>query len=107
MELKRRFKEYLDKAKEEVGSVTIEALQEEVSEDTVAQEDVLDIYIQSAFKSVRANRIVMEKLRNNQAHWMLLKMAIFDVLPADLQDKQQLAQDLVSRFMNEEFGEAK
>jgi len=107
VELQIKYDQQLDKAKEDVGSVEIVTSNEEDSDETTAREDVLEIYTQSAFKSVKANDYLMKKLKSSEMHWMGLKTAISDALPPDLQDKQQLAQEFVSRFMNEEFGEKK
>jgi hypothetical protein len=107
VELQEKYDLQLDKAREDVGTVEIATSEEEDSEETTAREDVLEIYIQRAFKTVRENDYIMKKLKSNEMHWMGVKTAIVDALPADLQDKQQLAQELVPRFMNEEFGENK
>lgn len=103
-ELQLKFNQQLHKAKEDVGTVEIEINDEETYDPVRTQEDVLEIYIKSAFKSVKANQQVMAKIQENKAHWMLLKSAIADALPNDLQNKDQLSQEWVSRFMNEVFG---
>ncbi len=105
--LQKKYDQHLDKAKEEVGTVEIATSTEDDSDETTPREDVMEIYRKSAFKAVKANEVMMKKLKSNEMHWMGLKTAISDALPADLQNKQELTQEFVSRFMNEEFGEKK
>lgn len=110
VELIKKYDRQLDKAKadvEDASTLAIEASVRENSEETIAREDVLEIYIQSAFKTVKANKSLMKKLNSSELHWMGLKSAIAEALPEDLQDKEQLAQEFVPRFMNDEFGEKK
>lgn len=107
VKLLEKFNQQLIKAKEDVGTVEVDVEDEESYNPSNSQEDVLEIYAKSAFKSVLANMQVMEKIKSNNAHWMLLKTAILDALPIDLQDRDKLAQDYVYRFMNENFGEKK
>lgn len=105
--LLEKFNQHLHKAKEDVGTVEIDIEDEDNYNPAKSQEDVLEIYVKSAFKTVLANNMVMGKLKENNAHWMLLKTTILEALPTDLQDKEQLAQEYVTRFMNENFGDGK
>ncbi len=107
IQLQEKFNKQLIKAREDVGTVQIDIEDEEIYDPSKTQEDVLEIYIKSAFKKVLSDNEVISKLNDNNAHWVLLKMKILEGLPIDLQDRDQLAQECVTRFMNEKFGEGK
>lgn len=105
--LQKKFNQQLDEARQEVGTEEIYIEDEEGYKPDQPQEDVLEMYIKSAFKKIRADGDLMKKLKENSVHWMLLKTKISDALPDDLQNKIELAQECVTRFMNEEIGERK
>lgn len=107
VDLQEKFSQQLHKAKEEVGTIEVDIEDEETYSPANAQEDVLEIYVKSAFKSVFENREVMDKLKSNSAPWMHLQKALLNALPKDLQDKDKLAFEYVPRFMNEKFGVGK
>jgi len=100
---KARYDELLAEAKKEVGDIEIQAMQEDTSDKTVPQTDALEIYIQKAFAVVRANQGIMNKLRDNEAHWMLVQGAIRDALPVNLVERSDIAYKQVPRFLNETF----
>lgn len=68
------------------------------------QTDALELYIQSAFKKIRSDITLMDKLKNNELHWYALKIKISEFLPEGLEDKENIAQSYVSRFLNKELG---
>lgn len=105
--LQEKFNQKLEEARQDIGTVEIDIEDEEGYNPEQPQEDVLEMYIKSAFKRIRSDILLMDKLRGNNVHWMLLKTKIADALPSDLQNKTDLAQEFVTRFMNEEFGEKK
>ncbi|HEX7903877.1 MAG TPA: ATP-binding protein [Chitinophagaceae bacterium] len=105
--IKAKFDQELIKAKEAVGTVEIEINDEEGYDPSRSQEDVLEMYIMSAFKTIKSNENLMAKLKGNNLHWMGLKQPILEALPANLQNKEDIAQECVSRFMNENFGPGK
>ncbi len=105
--LQEKYNQKLEVVRQDVGSLEIDIEDEDGFNPEKPQEDVLEMYIQSAFKRVRANATLMQKLKENNVHWMWLKTEIADGLPNDLQNKTDLAQECVTRFMNEQFGEKK
>lgn len=104
IELQQKFNKKLEEVRKDVGTVEIDIEDEEGYNPEQSQEDVLEMYIKSAFKKVQSNSGLMKKLKENNAHWMLLKTEIENALSDDLQNKTDLAQECVSRFMNEQFG---
>jgi uncharacterized protein len=105
--LQEKFNQKLEEIRQDVGTIEINIEDEEGYKPDQSQEDVLEMYIKSAFKKVRANGGLIQKLKENNVHWMWLKTEIANALPDDLQDKADIAQECVTRFMNEEFGERK
>jgi hypothetical protein len=107
VKLQEKFNQKLEEIRQDVGTVEINIEDEEGYKPDQSQEDVLEMCIKSAFKKIRSNSGLMQKLNENNVHWMLLKTEIANALPDDLQDKADIAQECVTRFMNEEFGERK
>jgi hypothetical protein len=105
--LREKFVKQLDEAKKDVGTVEIDIQDEEEYDPGRSQEDVLEIFTKKAFKKVKADNVLMEKIKAGNAHWMLLKTKILEALPLDLQDRDKLSQEYVPRFMNENFGVGK
>ncbi|MBI5373522.1 MAG: DUF87 domain-containing protein [Sphingobacteriales bacterium] len=105
--LQEKFNQKLEEIRKDIGTVEINIEDEEGYKPDQSQEDVLEMCIKSAFKKIRSNSGLMQKLKENNVHWMLLKTEIVNALPDDLQDKADIAQECVTRFMNEEFGERK
>jgi hypothetical protein len=62
------------------------------------------MYVKNAFANVRADSKLLSEIKAGTGRWMALKMKIAGSLPDDLQNKEDLAQDWVPRFMNEQFG---
>lgn len=103
--LKDKFEKELEDAINEVGSSIERNIESEEEFDPEnKQTDALELYIQSAFKKIKSDDSLMTKLKSNDLHWYGLKMKIMDYLPEGLEDKVNIAQNGVSRFLNEEFG---
>jgi hypothetical protein len=105
--LQQKFNQKLDEIRNDIGTVEVDIEDEEGYNPDQSQEDVLEMYIKSAFKKVKSDTELMNKLKANNVHWMLLKTKIANAFPEDLQNKTDLAQECVTRFMHEEFGEGK
>lgn len=106
--LKEKFEKELEEAINEVGSsieTNIES-EEEFAPDN-KQTDALEIYIQSAFKKIRSDEVLMQKLRKNELHWYGLKQRILDSLPQDFENRDNIAQTSVSNFLDAELGKYK
>lgn len=105
--LQEKFIKKLEEVRQEIGTVEIDIEDEEGYKPEQSQEDVMQMYIKSAFKKVEADTSVINKLDSNNAHWMLLQKAILDALPQELKDRNQLAYDNVPKFMNMHWGDNK
>lgn len=107
--LKEKFAAHLSKAREGLEESEVKP-QEPSEEMTIAEEspqDVLEIYVKSAFKAVKGNARLMDRIKGSQQAWMGLQMEILHALPAELEGRDKLAYEMVSRFMNEEFGKGR
>lgn len=106
--LKNKFEDELVKVRKEIGFVN-EDIENAENADTEAasKEDILELYVKAAFKRVKENSDLMNKISHNEAHWMLLQSAIEKALPSNLEDKSKIAYENVPKFMNENFGEGK
>lgn len=105
--LLEKYNNELERVQSEVGAIDIDIEDEESYNPEKSTQDVFEMNIKSAFKKVISNKDLMNKLENNNVHWMLLKTTIKDALPTSIQNREELAQDCVPRFMNERFGEGK
>ena len=104
IKLQQKFNKKLEEVRKDVGTVEIDIEDEEGYNPEQSQEDVLEMYIKSAFKKVQSDQNLMQKLKENKVYWMLLKTKIIEGLPDSLQNRDELAQECVSRFMNENIG---
>ncbi|MEO6522512.1 MAG: DUF87 domain-containing protein [Mucilaginibacter sp.] len=102
--LKDKFAKQLQSVRETVGTVEVEIDDEEGYQAELSQEDVLEMYVKNAFAKVRDDSKLLSEIKAGTGRWMALKMKIAGSLPDDLQNKEDLAQDWVPRFMNEQFG---
>jgi hypothetical protein len=104
--LREKFSEQLRKARETIGQQEIEEIKDSGNIESVdnPNEDVLELYLKSAFKKVKANSTLIEKIKAGNSPWMELKAAIINALPEDIEDKDQLAYINLPRFMDEIFG---
>ncbi len=66
--------------------------------------DTRELFIKAALKKVKENVGLMQKIFSNDLHWRRLQEEIKQNLPENLTDRDKVAFDSVSRFMNEEFG---
>lgn len=106
--LREKFEQQVNNARKEVGTVE-EVLSSESSVDliTASHEDVLDLYMRTAISRVSSRMDILERVRGGNAHWMLVQVALRDALPAQLENKNDIAYDLVTKFMDEVFGKHK
>jgi hypothetical protein len=106
--LKAKFEEELLKVKQDAG-ITESDIEDSENADTDAAvtDDLIELWVNAAFKKVKENTVLMEKLRQSNLHWVGLRVAIMNELPNTIEEKEQFAQDQVVRFMNNEFGQGK
>lgn len=67
-------------------------------------EDVLHIFEQRAIEALKADPKIMEKINSEGYPWGGLNAFIRDLLPESLDDRGQLAYNLVPKVLNEIFG---
>lgn len=104
-QIKERFENELKKVVEEVG--TVEEVVDDPENDEISEtssKDVLQLYVAAAIKRVRENKALLEKISKGEALWMTLQSEIMKALPNSIEDKNQVAYDSVTKFMNEVYG---
>ncbi|MCL1034968.1 ATP-binding protein [Elizabethkingia anophelis] len=102
--LQEKFDKKLEEVRKEVGTVEIKIDDEKGYNPDESQEDVIEMFIISAFKKINADKDFLMKLKENKVHWMLLKTKILESLPDNIENSDDLAYQCVSRFMNENIG---
>ncbi|WP_176370449.1 ATP-binding protein [Elizabethkingia anophelis] len=102
--LQEKFDKKLEEVRKEVGTVEIKIDDEKGYNPDESQEDVIEMFIISAFKKINADKDFLMKLKENKVHWMLLKTKILESLPDNIENRDDLAYQCVSRFMNENIG---
>ena len=106
--IKQRFQEELKKVKEEIGTteeVVDDPENDEISE--TSSTDVLQLYVAAAISRVRKNSALLDKISKGQARWMALQSEIEKALPGNIEDRNTVAYESVTKFMNEVYGKDK
>ena len=102
--LREKFDKKLEEVRKEVGTVEIKIDDEKGYNPDESKEDTIEMFIISAFKKINADNDFLKKLKDNDVHWMWLKSKILEGLPNNIVDRDDLAQQCVSRFLNENIG---
>jgi hypothetical protein len=103
-QLKAKYAEELERAKSEI-QIDDEIVSDvaETTAETAAQEDVMEIYLKTAFQRVKSDAALLARVSANNSPWMGVQQAIEDALPSNLENKHDIAYQNVSRFMDEVF----
>jgi DNA helicase HerA-like ATPase len=103
--MKEKFDDELKKIKEEIGSNGDLAEDSERSDSQGNdQEDILKLFIEAAIRRVRENKQLISNITEGKSPWMALQVALESELPEKLENKSQVAYDIVPKFMDEVFG---
>jgi hypothetical protein len=105
--LKQKFDKQLQSVRQNVGTIEVEINDEEGYRPEQGHEDVMEMYFKNAFTKINGDETLISQIVSGECSWITLQKKIAELLPDDLQGKDDLAYNWLPRLMNEKFGQNK
>lgn len=105
--LKEKFDKQLQSVRENVGTIEVEVNDEEGYRPEKGHEDVMEMYFKNALTKISSDDKLIAQIKAGECSWISLQKKIAELLPDDLQGKDDLAYNWLPRLMNEKFGQNK